>query len=605
MHTRGSYTHPGAVVSQLSPGDVEGARVMLINMPLRESAPPNVAPLGPALLAARLRQFGAIPVIVDLNAYRLPTSDLRLTTHEQFDPVGQPLAYAKSPGAGRHLSLAEAEALIAKYLDRHGDQDLIAFSGLITTLRWQENLARVIRSIQPRAILATGNGLATEFREDLFRWIPELNAVCHSEGDDAILKMAYDAKLIRAVGVKAAVLSGKLEPYFMECTADGQPRFAYHGGRPDDLDSLPFPAWDLMEEDVDGVRVLETYLRNPIWGGGSRNSSAAPFSMARSLSTVSSRGCPFDCKFCFRGAQGERNYGVRSAENLAQEIALFSEKYKLDFMGITDDNFMVVPRRIQNLVPAMQDVLERTGVRWGTHGRLDEAADIRPNPARNGHGGPVYVRNAISRVDLMAKAGCAYIGFGAESASPRILEAMGKGGFILSNGTQRWQGHEFPVTMMEGVKRTREAGIHGNCTWIMGYPGETLEDLKNTVAFIQWQEEFYTAGAATDSPEHYAARRAVNKSMFTATAYPGTEMFGDPDVKRVLQEEFGVQFDPESGRPVPNESLHEYVLQLDDATKVLFNRDGRPLNYSAMPPEVFMEARSYVDRGEIFRILEM
>src|SRR3989344_6506837 len=100
----------------------------------------------------------------------------------------------------------------------------------------------------------------------------------------------------------------------------------------------------------------------------------------------------------------------------------------------------------------------------------------------------------------MAAAGCVYIGFGAESASARVLERMNKGGFILrprgakSDLLTPWNGFNFPTTMVEGYTRCRRVGIHGNCTWIMGYPGEELADLKTSVAFMLWQKELVTTG---------------------------------------------------------------------------------------------------------------
>lgn len=249
----------------------------------------------------------------------------------------------------------------------------------------------------------------------------------------------------------------------------------------------------------------------------------------------------------------------------------------------------------------MEPIVRDLGVHWGTHGRLDEAADLRPHASRLSALG----RTPASRVENMSRAGCVYIGFGAESASPRVLEAMGKGGFILSNGAVRIHGHDFPTAMVEGVRRTRDAGIHGNCTWIMGYPGETLEDLKTSVAFIRWQLELHTSGLPPGSPELEGAQGGVNRSMFTATAYPGTDMFRDPYVQEVLAREFGLRFDPVSGEPVADEALHHYVLELDDATKVLHSREGRPLNFSAMSLETFLEARALADRGELFRILDL
>ena len=179
---------------------------------------------------------------------------------------------------------------------------------------------------------------------------------------------------------------------------------------------------------------------------------------------------------------------------------------------------------------------------------------------------------------------------------------MQKGGFILKNGFADVQvdgkTYQFPRTMIEGIKNCEYAGIHANCTWIMAYPTETLDDLKMSVAFIKWQEEFYASrGKSSDS---------VNKKMFIATWYPGTKMLNHPKVKRTLSDVFGISFNPLTGEPVCDENFHQYLLELDDATKILHNpKTGEPLNFSDMPMDTFLKAREYVDRGQIFKILEM
>lgn len=557
---------PSAMVREMAYDELKGVKVVFINMPLRETARPNVPPEGPGLLAARLRQYGASPTIVDLNAYRL---------HDEA---------AKGKPNGRHLTEKEAQDLLAAHFHAHGEPDIVAFSGMITTLRWQEKIAKICRTLVPRAFLLTGGGLATEIREGLFGMIPELDAVAHSEGDDVMLICARDVKLMKERGVGTALVSSKLSPYCLGAAPGGRPRFFYEGDRPVDLDVLPFAAWDLLERDVLGNPLLEWYLTTPVWGIAANNSSAAPFTMERSLTTVSSRGCPYACAFCYRGAQGERNWGTRSAKNLAAEVRERVTRYGIDFMGHPDDNFAVNPKRVAEMV----EEYEGLNIRWGTHTRLDETDK--------------------GRAENMAKAGCIYIGFGAESASAPVLERMNKAGFILKNGleTVRVNGsdYRFPKTMMRGIRDCRRVGIHSNCTWIMGYPGETLEDLKTSVAFILWQRELYAEGHAPGTPDHAAAIASVNQKMFTATAYPGTAMFKDPAAKDLLSRTFGLSFG-DDGEPVCDEALRRYILELDDATKVMRNADGEPLYFGDMPKDRFLEARGHIDRGEIEKILEM
>jgi radical SAM superfamily enzyme YgiQ (UPF0313 family) len=542
-------------------------KITFVNMPLRESALPNTPPEGPLILASILRNKGFEVHLLDLNAYRIKDEQ------------------SKKRGLtnGRHLTYKETEDLIYKHLSNVGDQDVFAFSGKITTLRWQEEVAKIVRKLQPDCYLATGNGLATEIRGGLFNWIPELDAIARSEGDAVILNIVHDAQLIKERGISGALNSGQIRADSVE-EIGGKHRFIYEGNRPPNLDDIPYGALDLLESDPNGHNVLEDYIKVPVWGVAANNSSATPFTMERSLTTVSSRGCPYACAFCYRGAQGERNYGMRSPEHIAKQIREYVDKYDLDFIGFPDDNFAVDKRRIRRF-PEVFEEYGISDIRWGTHTRMDEAD---------------------ARLFDMSKSGCVYIGFGAESASPHTLTKMNKGGFILKNGITptkvNGNTYEFPTTMVSAVKNCREAGIHANCTWIMAYPGEALEHLKTSVAFILWQQEFWTNGIATNTPEYAANLAGVNKKMFVATAYPGTEMW--TSVKPKLAEHFGISFD-KFGVPICDESFHKYVLELDDATKVLNDKNGNPVNFGDMPLDTFLEARHYVDTGNIKKILEM
>lgn len=554
--------HPSDRVNELAMDALRGIHVCFINMPLRENARPNTPPQGPGLMAARLRQYEATPTIIDLNAYRIKDD----------------VARSKSLANGRHLNYAEAEKLILAHFEKHGAPDVIGLSGKITTLKWQQWIARFCNKVSPDSFLISGGGLATEFKSGLFNWVPELNAIGHSEGDDIIILCAHEVK--RAGKIHSKMIDS---PYYVG-EIKGKHRFVYAGDRPHNLDALPFAAWDLLEEDVLGNRLLEEYITTPVWGLAANNSSAANFITHRSLTTVSSRGCPHACSFCYRGAQGERNWGIRSPQNLREEAEWLIKTYGVDFIGFPDDNFAVDPKRCQALPAAFEGLR----FRWGTHTRLDECT--------------------MNRIVPMAESGCIYIGVGAESAAKATLYRMNKGGHIIrQGGVERMTtvgDYEFPTMMMEGIQNCREVGIHVNATWMMAYPGETLEDLKTSVAFIKWQEGLYTQGLTSGTPEHDIALQSVNKMMFTATAYPGTDMFRDRKVQELLRMHFGLSFDS-NGNPLCDSAMEWYVQELDDATKVLHSKSGAPLNFSAMPEDVFLEARGHIDANHIEKVLDM
>ena len=206
----------------------------------------------------------------------------------------------------------------------------------------------------------------------------------------------------------------------------------------------------------------------------------------------------------------------------------------------------------------------------------------------------------------MSASGCVYIGFGAESASDRVLKLMNKGGFILRNGMEDIKVHgktySFPKTMTNAIRNCYNTNIHPNCTWIMGYPGETLKDLKVSIAFILWQQEYWSRLHTPGTAEHKQALAAVNRKMFTATAYPGTAMWKavHPDLKN----HFNISFD-KFNKPVCDDNFHSYVLELDDATKVLNSLSGEMVNFSDMETDIFLQAREHIDNDELEKVLDM
>ena len=288
----------------------------------------------------------------------------------------------------------------------------------------------------------------------------------------------------------------------------------WHGQPVDRLDDFTID-WD------DAVGLAQ-YIPAPIWGRAANNSSATPFDMKRSLNMITSRGCPMSCKFCSRDATGGRNYRMRSAESVVAETKMLVDKYDLDFIGYVDDNMLVNSTRNQAIAAGLREI---EGFRWGCHARFD-----------------------LPMGDLLALAasGCQYIGFGGESANRDILKAMDK--------------HNDPERMIEVLNRCRDLGIHPNVTWMMGWPGETIEQVRDTVRFI-----------LEHAPE--------NKRLFVATAYPGTDLW-----REVQHQILGTY------------RLLDYVRALDDATEPL-------MNYTAMDDVVFHDLAKKAAAGRLEEML--
>ena len=288
-------------------------RVLLINMPIRVNASPNIVPTGVGILAQMLEDAGHFCDVLDLNINRPEI------TEEQ----------------------------VAGFLHANKESyDLVGLSGMITTLCWQKIVARLVRKRWGDCCLVSGGGLASDFGDGLFAWVPELDVVVRGEGEGPLHQVIGSVDRFKA---GRAVLG----PESVE-----------------NLDRLPGVAWEKFD--------MEVYLGNAVWGVGASNSSWTPFAMKRSINLISSRGCPYNCNFCDRHTTGDRNYRLCSTERLLRDVNEVIESFNVDFIGFVDDNFISDKKRLREFLP----LIAKTGIYWGCRGRLNEvdetlAADLR------------------------------------------------------------------------------------------------------------------------------------------------------------------------------------------------------------------------------------
>ncbi len=421
------------------------SEILLINSVIRAFAPPNNPPLGLLYIAAVLEEAGHEVAICDLNALRWLHSD--------------------------------REYWLRKYM-RH--YDYIGLSGLIVTYQEQRRVLDFIcqnLSGFGHPILISGGGLATSAPEFTFANMPALDLLVLGEGEMTMLDIA----------------NGDL---FADGTAYQDGRAVCHNDpRPliHDLDSLPFPAWHLIDMEMEAV-----YLKNPIWGGDAGNSSRIGYKAKRSANMIVSRGCPYNCNFCASSIMGSA-YRMRSVDNVMAEIEALKARYAIDFVGFVDDNTTFNQKWLTQFCEAM--IAADMGIKWGGSARVDALdPDI---------------------LALMKRAGCEFLGFGFESASPEILANMNK--------------KASPEKAATAIRQTREAGITANGTFIAGYPTETKDTLRETARFMKDND-------------------CLN-SIFFATPYPGTVLY-DEALPKILEK---------------YETEDAYIKSLADATDFRVN----------------------------------
>ena len=196
-----------------------------------------------------------------------------------------------------------------------------------------------------------------------------------------------------------------------------------------DLDSLPLPAWELVD--------IGAYKK--IW-----MENHGYFS----LNLATTRGCPFKCNWCAKPIYGNR-YNVRSPEKVTEEIEYLLTNYSPDHFWMCDDIFGLKPDWVKKF------------------SRLVSEKKL------------IFKYKIQSRVDLLlqedtiaalAKSGAETVWVGAESGSQKILDAMDKGTLVEQ--------------IYESTNLLKKNGIHPAFFLQFGYPGEEKEDIKKTIDML-------------------------------------------------------------------------------------------------------------------------
>jgi len=282
------------------------------------------------------------------------------------------------------------------------------------------NIARAVKEKSPETLVLAGGPHVTALPEETFRRFPDFDFGILGEGEAALVDLLE-------------TLEGKKNPDRVESAVYRQgEEIRVNPRRPfiEDLDTLPFPAFDLLPDFPRAYRApFLNYQKGP----------AAPL--------ISSRGCPQTCTFCDRSVFGNR-YRYFSEDYLGELISSLRRQYGIHHLVFTDDQFAAFRLRLVRLC----EKLARGGldIRWNCDARVDS---VNPEMLR-----------------LMKRAGCWMISYGVESGSQKILDQIQKG---ITLGQ-----------VEQAIRWTKEAGIRAKGLFMIGYPQETEETLAQTLAFI-------------------------------------------------------------------------------------------------------------------------
>ena len=195
----------------------------------------------------------------------------------------------------------------------------------------------------------------------------------------------------------------------------------------EDLDELPYPAWDLVN--IEGYRL-------PI--------TNRPF-----LLVSPGRGCPYPCKFCAASVYYGAKPRLKSWEKVVAEIKHVRETYGINDFLFWSESSVHNRGQIYDIAEGLWR--EVPGVKWACSGRVDAVDE--------------------ELLRTMKTGGCWMISYGVEAGTQRVLDLMKKNVKIED--------------IEEAVRITKKVGIEVTGHIILGYPGERREDVLETIKLVK------------------------------------------------------------------------------------------------------------------------
>jgi len=198
-----------------------------------------------------------------------------------------------------------------------------------------------------------------------------------------------------------------------------------------DLDTIPFPSRDLVKKYIYGREYNPKIKRGEF------------------TSIITSRGCPFNCKFCSRNSVSMKTFRVRSAKNVLEELKeIHKQGYK--YVAFVDDNFLCNKKQAHEIFDEI--IRQKLSIKIIIFGARVDAAEEE-------------------LFKKMKKAGVTHIYFGLESGNQDVLDFYNKKTTLDK--------------IRYAVNLSHKVGFFNVGSFILGAPIETKEHFERTIKFAK------------------------------------------------------------------------------------------------------------------------
>ncbi len=298
--------------------------------------------------------------------------------------------------------------------------DVVGFRALAIARERLIQLMRDVRALLPEVPLVVGGPHATCEPESILRDAPAC-FVISGEGERSFVQFLEHLGGTREIGAVGGLHFCRGAEVVHNASAE---LIA-------DLDALPYPDYTVLNE--------ETYAGVLSYG----------YTLRRQGLILSSRGCPFACKYCFK-TMG-RGFRARCATSVVDEIEYLRRERNIQDITFVDDTFNLDARRVRAIFQGVRD--------RGLDCRFYFPAGLRAE---------LMTRELV---DLLVEAGTSWITYAVESAVPRINELAGRNGD--------------PETAAGIIDYTVRKGIMVGLFLMVGFPTETYAEAMETIRYAR------------------------------------------------------------------------------------------------------------------------
>ncbi|MHC4166267.1 MAG: B12-binding domain-containing radical SAM protein [Planctomycetota bacterium] len=296
--------------------------------------------------------------------------------------------------------------------------DLIGITTFIVNERQILDLVRALKKELSCPIML-GGPHASSYPEKLMEKEPAIDVIVVKEGEKTALEF------VRALdkGTDWAEVQGLV-------FRNGDGEIVTTTPRPleKNMDVFPIPDRSLVR--LDAYKPIPSmYKRFPI------------------TSIITSRGCPFNCTYCFEAGVLSQKYRRRSVEKVIEEIKYLVWEYGIREIAFWDDEFVLNSKWVHGFCDAL--ITGGVDITWSCFGRVGSVT--------------------AEMLRQMNEAGCWSISYGIESGNQETLDFIKKG-FTLEQ-------------VRDAVRWAHEAGIETRCSFMLALPGETPEMGQKTIDF--------------------------------------------------------------------------------------------------------------------------